>query len=200
LAYGVLMEYAVGSASPEIETFFAGGVDASSSFAPAVVIALAAAGYRMLSGSTLLDRGLQSGEELEQQRPSCGLARHASGVHRGRHRTLDFVVVKLARRVPIGHPRALHGLRLGRLAIIERIEQSFVIFVEQSVPDRIFHAGAVGLGWFVGIARWFVDAGVRDKIEQALPFALVHIILVPCRAIPDRRDFVRGRFSGFGIA
>ncbi len=176
----------------EIQTFFI-GVDASPDFTRAVVIvALAAASHRILSGSTLLDCRLQSGEELEQHRPSCGLARNASGVHRGRHRTLNFVVVKLTRGVPICHPRALHGMRFGRLAIIERIQQALVIFVEQSVPDRIFYAVAVGLSRFVGITRWLVDAGVRDKIEQALPFALIQIIPVLGRAIPDRRDFMRG--------
>jgi hypothetical protein len=184
----------------EIETFFV-GVDASPGFTPAVVmVALAAAGHRILSGSTLLDCRLQSSEELEQHRPPRGLARDASGVHRGRHRTLDLVVVKLARGVPVCHPRALHGMRFGRLAIIERIQQTLVIFVEQSVPDRIFHAVAVGLGRFVGIFRWLVDAGVRDKIEQALPFALIQIILVPGRAIADRRDFMRAGFSGLRVA
>jgi hypothetical protein len=164
------------------------------------MVALATASHRILPGSTLLDCRLQSGEEFEQHRPSRGLARDASGVHRDRHRTLDLVVVKLARGVPVCHPRALHGMRFGRLAIIERIQQTFVIFVEQSVPDRIFHAVAVGLGWFVGISRWLVDAGVRDKIEQALPFALIQIILVPGRAIPDCRDFMRGGFSGLRVA
>ena len=68
-------------------------------------------------------------------------------------------------------------MRFGRLAIIERIQQTFVIFVEQPVPDRIFHAAvAVGLGRFVGVPRWLVDAGVRDKIEQALPFALIQVL------------------------
>ena len=76
----------------------------------------------------------------------------------------------------------------------------FIIFVEQSVPDRIFRAVAVGLSGFVGTSRWFVDAGVRDKIEQALPFALIQIVLVPGRAIPDRRDFMRGGFSGLRVA
>jgi hypothetical protein len=109
---------------PETETFFI-GVDASPGFAPAVaIVALAAASCRILSGSTFLDCRLQSSEELEQHRPARGLARDASGVHRGRHRTLDFVVVKLARRVPIGHPCALHGVRFGGLAIIERIQQT----------------------------------------------------------------------------
>src|ERR1700730_1439840 len=91
-------------------------------------------------------------------------------------------------------------MRFGRLAIIERIQQTFVIFVEQSVPDRIFQAVAVGLGLFVRVPRWLVDAGVRDKIEQALPFALIQIILVPGRAIPDRRDFMCGGFSGLRVA
>ena len=185
----------------EIETFFI-GVDASAGFTPAVVmVALAAASHRILSGSTLLDCRLQSSEELEQHRPSCGLARNAGGVHRGRHRTLDLVVVKLTRGVPVCHPRTLHGMRFGRLAIIERIQQTFVIFVEQPVPDRIFHAAvAVGLGRFVGVPRWLVDAGVRDKIEQALPFALIQIIPVLGRAIADRRDFMRGGFSGLRVA
>ncbi len=185
---------------PEIETFFI-GVGASPDLTPAVVmVALAAASHRILSGSALLDCRLQSSEELEQHRPSRGLARDASGVHRGRHRTLDLVVVKLARGVPVCHPRPLHGLRFGRLAIIERIQQAFVIFVEQSVPDRIFHAVAVGLGRFVGVPRWLVDAGVRDKIEQALPFALIQIIPVLGRAIPDRGDFMRGGSSGLRVA
>src|SRR3984893_1576611 len=169
-------------------------------YAAVVIVALAAASHRMLSGSTSPDYRLQSGEELEQQRPSRGLARDASGVHRGRHRTLDLVVVKLTRAVPVCHPRTLHGMRFGRLAIIERIQQTFVVFVEQSVPDRIFHAVAVGLGWFVGVPRWLADAGVRDKIEQALPFTLIQIILVPGRAIPDRRDLMRGGFSGLRVA
>jgi hypothetical protein len=112
----VRIQYAAGSVAPETETFFI-GVDASPGFTPAVVIvALAAASYRIWSGRTLLDCRLQSSEELEQHCPSCGLARNASGVHRGRHRTLDLVVVKLARRVPIGHPCALHGVRFGGLA------------------------------------------------------------------------------------
>src|SRR5216684_5256306 len=118
-----------------------------------VIVALAAASPRKLPGSTLLDCRLQSSEELEQHRPSRGLARDASGVHRGRHRTLDLVVVKLTRGVPVCHPRALHGMRFGRLAIIERIQQALVIFVEQSVPDRIFYAVAVGLSRFVGVPR-----------------------------------------------
>jgi len=75
---------------PETETFFI-SVDASPGFTPAVVmVALATARHRILPGSTLLDFRLQSGEELEQHRPSRGLARDASGVHRGRHRTLDL--------------------------------------------------------------------------------------------------------------
>jgi hypothetical protein len=76
----VRIQYAAGSASPETETFFI-GVDASPGFTPAVVIvALAAASYRIWSGRALLDCRLQSSEELEQHRPSRGLARDASGV------------------------------------------------------------------------------------------------------------------------
>jgi hypothetical protein len=54
-------------------------------------------------------------------------------------------VIKLARGVAIRHPRALHGLRFGRLVSIERIEQGSVVIVEQTVPDRILYAIAVDL-------------------------------------------------------
>jgi hypothetical protein len=94
-------------------------------------------------------------------------------MHSDGHRALDFVVIELARRVAVCHPGALHGMRLGLLVIVERVEQAFVIFVKQSVPDQIFQAVAVGCDRFVGICRSFVDAGLCDKIEQALPLALV---------------------------
>src|SRR5713101_1671962 len=139
------------------------------------------------------DRGflycrLQSAEEPKQHRPSCRLARYAGGVHGDRHRALDFVVIKLARGVAIRHPRALHGLRFGRLITIERIEQAFVVIVEQTVPDRVLDAVAVDLDRFGGTSA--LDAALCDKVEQAPPFALIQIILVLGRAIPDRRDFI----------
>jgi hypothetical protein len=84
-------------------------------------------------------------------------------------------------------------------SFVERIEQALVILVKQSVPDRTFDPVAVGCAGIAAIAC-LVDAGLRHKIEQALPFAVIEIVAVFGRAIPDGCDFRCGGLARLRVA
>jgi hypothetical protein len=125
----------------------------------------------------------------EVQCPTGGFARGASRSHRDRHRTLNFVHVEVAGGVAVGDPGLLHRAQLCGLLVIQYAHQVLEVLVEKVVPDHPFDAITVCRA---EIGRTFprIGAWCGDQIEHTVPLALVHVILIFARAVPDRRHLL----------
>ena len=116
-----------------------------------------------------------------------------------RHSALDLIPVELAGRVAVGNPCSLHGACLDRLFVIERVEQTLLVLVQQIVPNRSLNFVAIGQ-FAVGSGTHIANASICNKAEQALPFTLVDIVFVLVDAILDCRDFMCRRFATLRMA
>ncbi len=132
-------------------------------------------------------------EEPEQQRPPRSLARGTSTPHGDRHRALNLVHVETAGRIAVSDPSALYGAQFRGLLVIERSHKVLEVLVEEIVPDHPFEVIAKRLA-LCGRALGR-NARRRDKFEQALALALIHVILIFRCTGPDRRDLAGGRLA-----
>ena len=131
-------------------------------------------------------------------RPPRSFARIARRAHRNRHRALNFVPIKIARRVAVSDPGALHGAKLCNLLVLKRVEQAFEIFVEEIVPNRRFKAVTIGRT-DIGGAFGRLSAWVTDEFEQVFSLDRIQIVLVFRRTVTNGRDLFRRRLTRFRL-